>query len=142
VKYVNSLIGVTVLLVCVLFAAMILMVYCLICHLSLCLSENSLNQIFIWMIQVEHMLEAEDYGKDLATVQNLLKKHQLLEADVKAHDDRVSDLNNQADAFIDSGMWDTETIREKKQTINERYERSVFIYCCMGLFVCNDQNSY
>ena len=36
--------------------------------------------------QVEHMLETEDYGKDLATVQNLVKKHQLLEADIDAHE--------------------------------------------------------
>ena len=39
--------------------------------------------------QVEHMLETEDYGKDLATVQNLNKKHQVLDADVKAHEERV-----------------------------------------------------
>ena len=69
------------------------------------------------------MLETEDYGKDLATVQNLVKKQQLLDADVKAHDDRVKDLNKQADDFIDSGMWDTEGIQQKKQEINERYER-------------------
>lgn len=93
----------------------------------------------VLILQVEHMLEAEDYGKDLATVQNLLKKHQLLEADVKAHEDRVSDLNNQADAFIDSGMWDTETIREKKQTINERYERLVCVLCySIASFYCSE----
>ena len=73
--------------------------------------------------QVEHMLEAEDYGKDLATVQNLVKKQQLLEADINAHKDRVNDLNNQADSFIDSGVLDTDSIKEKKQSINERYER-------------------
>ena len=32
------------------------------------------------------MLCSEEYGKDLASVQNLLKKHQLLEADVAAHE--------------------------------------------------------
>lgn len=32
------------------------------------------------------MLASEDYGKDLATVQNILKKHQLLEADIAAHE--------------------------------------------------------
>lgn len=32
------------------------------------------------------MLASEDYGKDLASIQNLLKKHQLLEADVGAHE--------------------------------------------------------
>ena len=32
------------------------------------------------------MLNSEEYGKDLSSVQNLLKKHQLLEADVAAHE--------------------------------------------------------
>ena len=50
--------------------------------------------------------------------------HKLLEADISTHDDRIKELNDRADAFIDSGMWDTENIKEKKQSINERYERS------------------
>jgi len=37
---------------------------------------------------VEALLASEDYGKDLASVNNLLKKHQLLEADVSAHEVR------------------------------------------------------
>ena len=37
--------------------------------------------------------------------------------------DRIKDLNTQADQFIESGTWDAESIREKKQSINERYER-------------------
>jgi spectrin alpha len=83
----------------------------------------AVKDLEFWLGEVEHMLETEDYGKDLATVQNLVKKHQLLDADVRAHEDRVRDLNDQAEAFIDSGMWDTDSIREKKQSINERYER-------------------
>jgi hypothetical protein len=35
---------------------------------------------------VEQMLSTEDHGKDLASVQNLLKKHQLMEADIAAHE--------------------------------------------------------
>ena len=72
------------------------------------------------------MLETEDYGKDLATVQNLNKKHQLLEADIRAHEDRVRDLNQQADAFIESGLWDVDSISDKKQSINDR---------CVGVLV-------
>lgn len=69
------------------------------------------------------MLETEDYGKDLATVQNLNKKHQVLDADVRAHEDRVRDLNAQADDFIESDVLDSEDIKAKKTTINERYEK-------------------
>jgi hypothetical protein len=68
--------------------------------------------------QVEHMLDTEDYGKDLATVQNLSKKHALLEADVRAHDDRIADLNNQADSFIESGLWDVEGIKVSKKHVS------------------------
>lgn len=35
---------------------------------------------------MEALLASEDYGKDLASVNNLLKKHQLLEADISAHE--------------------------------------------------------
>lgn len=41
---------------------------------------------FLLHSQVEALLASEDYGKDLASVNNLLKKHQLLEADISAHE--------------------------------------------------------
>jgi len=65
-----------------------------------------------------------------------VQKHKLLEADIQTHDGRVNDLNSRADAFIDSGMWDTENIKEKKQSINERYERFVFQFCIVDFIVC------
>lgn len=40
----------------------------------------------VFPYQVEALLASEDYGKDLASVNNLLKKHQLLEADISAHE--------------------------------------------------------
>lgn len=42
--------------------------------------------LFTLCLQVEALLASEDYGKDLASVNNLLKKHQLLEADISAHE--------------------------------------------------------
>ena len=35
---------------------------------------------------MEALLSSEDYGKDLDSVQNLLKKHQFIEADIAAHE--------------------------------------------------------
>ncbi|XP_074654192.1 spectrin alpha chain-like [Tubulanus polymorphus] len=75
-----------------------------------------------WLGEAEHMLESEDYGKDLSSVQHLLKKHQIIEAEVEAHEDRLNDLNNHADLFIESGVGDADAILERKKTINERYE--------------------
>ncbi|XP_059141379.1 spectrin alpha chain-like isoform X3 [Physella acuta] len=81
------------------------------------------KDIDFWLGEVEQMLASEDYGKDLASVQNLLKKHQLMEADIAAHEDRIKDLNSQADQFVEAGVWDSESIVSRKQTINERYEK-------------------
>ena len=40
-----------------------------------------------------------DYGKDLASVQNLIKKNYLIEADIKSHEDQINDLNQTAAQF-------------------------------------------
>lgn len=69
------------------------------------------------------MLKSEESGKDLASVQNLIKKHQLVEADVNAHEDRIRDMNNLADSLIESGQCDAAMIEEKRSSINERYNR-------------------
>lgn len=83
----------------------------------------AVKDIDFWLGEVESLLKSEDSGKDLASVQNLIKKHQLVEADVTAHEDRIKDMNGLADSLVDSGQFDTATIQEKRNSINERYER-------------------
>ena len=83
----------------------------------------AVKDLDFWLGEVESLLTSEDAGKDLASVQNLIKKHQLVEADISAHDDRINDMNGQADSLIESGQFDTASIQEKRQSINERYER-------------------
>ncbi|XP_037798638.1 spectrin alpha chain-like isoform X2 [Penaeus monodon] len=98
---------------------------------SLKLKEANKQRTFIaavkdldfWLGEVESLLTNEDVGKDLASVQNLMKKHQLVEADIQAHEDRINDMNGQADSLVESGQFDTANIQEKRQSINERYER-------------------
>lgn len=83
----------------------------------------AVKDLDFWLGEVESLLTSEDAGKDLASVQNLMKKHQLVEADIQAHEDRIKDMNDQADSLIESGQFDTASIQEKRQSINERYER-------------------
>jgi spectrin alpha len=61
-------------------------------------------------------------GKDLASVQNLMKKHQLVEADILAHEDRIKDMNEQADSLVESGQFDSSDILEKRDVISRRYK--------------------
>lgn len=62
-------------------------------HLGIKLREANQQQQFnrnvedieLWLYEMEGHLASDDYGKDLTSVQNLQKKHALLEADVAAH---------------------------------------------------------
>lgn len=83
----------------------------------------AVKDLDFWLGEVESLLTSEDAGKDLASVQNLMKKHQLVEADINAHEDRIKDMNNQADSLVESGQFDSAGIQEKRQSINERYQR-------------------
>lgn len=98
---------------------------------SLRLKEASKQQTFnagvkdieFWLGLVENQLQSDEYGRDLASVQNLLKKHLLIEADVKAHDDSIKDLNTTADQFLNNKLFDTDTIKSTMDNINERYDK-------------------
>ncbi|BHF71927.1 hypothetical protein SprV_0401498800 [Sparganum proliferum] len=82
-----------------------------------------IKDIEFWLGEVEASLASPDYGKDSASVESLLSKHQVLETDIQAHQDRIVELNARADEFLQSGALDADTIRERKKMINERYEK-------------------
>lgn len=83
----------------------------------------AVKDLDFWLGEVESLLTSEDSGKDLASVQNLMKKHQLVEADIQAHEDRIKDMNSQADALVSSGQFDSAGIGSRRAAINERFER-------------------
>uniref|UniRef100_A0A0N5ANF9 Spectrin alpha chain n=1 Tax=Syphacia muris TaxID=451379 RepID=A0A0N5ANF9_9BILA len=76
-----------------------------------------------WLGEVETLLSSDDYGKDLASIENLLKKHQLLEADINAHDDRINEMNAQADSLLESEQFDRSEIENRRKAINDRYAK-------------------
>ncbi|KAL3092945.1 hypothetical protein niasHS_004972 [Heterodera schachtii] len=82
----------------------------------------AVKDLEFWLGEVETLLASEDYGRDLASIENLLKKHQLLEADIVAHADRVEEMNRQADALLESEQFDQAQIDGRRRNINERYD--------------------
>lgn len=54
-------------------------------------------------------------------MQNLQKKHQLLESDVSGHQDRIDGIRNAAQEFIGTGHFDKETIGRKADGVEGRY---------------------
>ena len=81
----------------------------------------AVKDLDFWLGEVESLLNTEDVGKDLASVLNLMKKHQLVEADILSHEDRIKDMNEQADSLVNSGQFDADDIEDKRKTINQRY---------------------
>merc|ERR1719458_2417782 len=82
----------------------------------------TVKDLDFWLDEVKSLLNTDDSGKDLASVQNLTKKHQLVEADILSHEDRIKDMNEQADSLISSEQFDAKDIEEKRSNLNERYQ--------------------
>ena len=82
----------------------------------------AIKDLDFWLGEVESLLTTDEVGKDLASVQNLMKKHQLVEADIIAHEDRIKDMNEQAESLVESGQFDSSDIRDKKENISKRYK--------------------
>merc|ERR1719273_535633 len=83
----------------------------------------AVKDLDFWLGEVDSLLSTDESGKDLASVQNLTKKHQLLEADILAHEERISDMNEQADALMKSEQFDTQDIDNKRIKINEHFAK-------------------
>ncbi|KAK2727728.1 hypothetical protein QYM36_008275, partial [Artemia franciscana] len=84
--------------------------------------NRNVEDLEIWLSEIEVQLQSDDYGKDLTSVQNLQKKHALLEADISSHQDRVDAIRTQADDFIRSGHFDANAILTKQSAVVSRYE--------------------
>lgn len=83
----------------------------------------AVKDLDFWLGEVDSLLQTEDFGKDLASVQNMTKKHQLVEADISAHEERIRDMNEQADSLVSSEQFDSADIEEKRTIITSRFER-------------------
>ncbi|EGD77905.1 spectrin [Salpingoeca rosetta] len=80
-----------------------------------------LEDVDFWLSEVELQLSSRDLGKDLPAVQSLLKKHELVEADISSHQARIEEVNQQAQAFVDAGHFDADNIRARREQIAARY---------------------
>ncbi len=97
----------------------------------LVLKEASKQQTFnagvkdseFWLGLVENQMQNDELGRDLASVQNLLKKHQLIEADVLTHEEQIKELNDTANQFINNNLFDTDLTKSTIDSINQRYAR-------------------
>lgn len=85
------------------------------------LFERNLDEFNNWMDEVEGQLSSEDYGKDLASVSNLLKKHDMLEADVAHHLETCEQIKSTDDKFLVSDHFMKDELHESAMLTIKRY---------------------
>lgn len=83
---------------------------------------RSLEEIDMWINDVENTLSSDDYGKDMTSVQNLQKKQQLLESEFQTKKDRIDQLSREAEHFQQSGHFDANNILKKQIQLVTRFQ--------------------
>ncbi|XP_034376138.1 spectrin alpha chain, erythrocytic 1 [Arvicanthis niloticus] len=84
--------------------------------------NTSIRDFEFWLSEAEGLLAMKDQARDLTSAGNLLKKHQLLEAEMLAREDPLKDLNDLAKELISSGTFNIDQIEEKMNGVNERFK--------------------
>ncbi len=74
------------------------------------------------MNEIEQQLNNDDLGKDLLTVQNLIKKVHDIESDILARRERIKGVRNQATQFEEEEHFDKQNLIQKQQALVNRYE--------------------
>ncbi|XP_037069817.1 spectrin beta chain, non-erythrocytic 1-like [Pollicipes pollicipes] len=82
---------------------------------------RTLDELDAWMDEAEAQLASEDHGDSLTAVTNLLKRHQLLEADIHAHGDAVQQAKETAAQFGRSQHFQREEIAERAGQVAQRF---------------------
>lgn len=62
-------------------------------------------------------------GRDLIGVQNLMKKHQALQAEIAGHENRIDSVCDQGRAMIDEGHFASNDIQNKVQGLSDRWNQ-------------------
>lgn len=104
------------------------------------LFNRNIEDVELWLSELEGQLASEDYGKDLISVQNLQKKLSLIESDYNAHQvffkiifainsalnsnfkDRIDGIAHQAREFVASNHFNAPAITNKQDALQTRYE--------------------
>ncbi|CAG2161762.1 unnamed protein product, partial [Oppiella nova] len=84
--------------------------------------HRMLDDLELWMSDMETVLADEDHGKDLISSQNIMKKHQLIENDINNHSENIEQIKDLTTAFTQNNHFMKEEIEERAQTVIHRYE--------------------
>ena len=84
--------------------------------------NRNLEDVDLWLNEIEQQLNNDDLGRDLLTVQNLIKKLHDIESDILARRERIEGVKQSAMQFEKDGHFDTNNLVQKQQALVTRYE--------------------
>ncbi|KAJ8962237.1 hypothetical protein NQ318_018209 [Aromia moschata] len=87
------------------------------------LFNRSLDEFETWLSEVEAQVKSTDTGKDLATANNLLKRHTALEKDIQQHTENCEIINEGAEQFVNSGHFMADEIQARAQEAITRFHQ-------------------
>ena len=72
----------------------------------------------MWLVMVEAQVKIEINLKDMANLQNLIKKNQMLGHDIQSHDRHSLDINVMAEEMLSLEHYDADNIVRKQVTFH------------------------
>jgi spectrin alpha len=83
------------------------------------------DETIAWINEKDTLISSDDCGKDLASVQTLQRKHEGVERDLAALDDKVSVLASEAEKLCSTHPDHAEQINAKHQEIGNNWEELI-----------------
>ena len=84
-----------------------------------------------WMSEKETALLSDDYGRDLASVQALQRKHEVLERDLDALEEKVKTLAMDAAQLVGAQPKSSKVVREKEKDVADAWNTlKSRVSCC------------
>lgn len=87
------------------------------------LFNRSVDEFETWLSSVEQQLTSTDYGKDLASVNSLMKKHSVIENDIEQHKENCDSIQDTIELFTKNGHFMLAELEDRTQAAIGRFER-------------------
>lgn len=106
------------------------------------------DETVAWITEKDVVLSSDDFGRDLASVQTLQRKHEGVERDLAALEDKVMTLGQEAARLCGIHPDHADQIKAKHQEIENNWEsltgkakviwiqKELCMYAVLGIFHC------
>lgn len=81
------------------------------------------DETVAWIAEKDAVLSSDDYGRDLASVQSLQRKHEGIERDLAALEDKVSTLSEEAERLCETHPDHSDQIKSKLAEITNYWKQ-------------------